>query len=121
MSECRRKSSTHSSTESLSQAKDHRLSPQGFANKLLADIKRICVYEPNSVKWMNEKPKNRKAYEPTEVIIDYLIFRQPFCSYITANGWKKVCFRVCMCRKSRSMPRKIRRRADLFPTSLFLD
>lgn len=86
MSECRRKSSTHSSTESLSQAKDHRLTPQGFANKLLADIKKISVYEPNSVKWMNEKPKNRKAYEPTEVIIDFLILFECLASYITENG-----------------------------------
>lgn len=120
MSECRRKSSTHSSTESLSQAKDHRLTPQGFANKLLADIKRICVYEPNSVKWMNEKPKNRKAYEPTEVIIDFLIFRQAFCCYITENGLKKVFSCVCAGRAGQCHA-KIRRRADLFPTPLFLD
>lgn len=86
MSECRRKSSTHSSTESLSQAKDHKLTPQGFANKLLADIKRISVYELHSVKWMNQRPKNRKAYEPTEVIIDFLTSSNCSASYITANG-----------------------------------
>lgn len=86
MSECRRKSSTHSVTESASLVKEHRLTPQGFANKLYADVKKICVYEPHSVKWMNEKPKNRKAYEPTEVIIDFLIFRQVSASYITTNG-----------------------------------
>ena len=67
MNECRRKSS-HSSNESLKDAKDHHIS--GFANKLAADIKKLYVYETNSIKWMNERPKTKKAYEPTEVSID---------------------------------------------------
>lgn len=103
MSESRRKSSAHSSTESVSQVKDHRLTPQGFANKLFADVKKICVYEPHSVKWMNEKPKNRKAYEPTEVIIDFLIFRQVFSLLHHCERVKKVFSSVCTGRRS-SMP-----------------
>lgn len=66
MSECRRKS-TQSSDEFLNNSKDQKVHFRGFVNKLVADVKKLYVYEPNQIKWMNEKPKHRKAYEPTEV------------------------------------------------------
>lgn len=64
MNENRRKS-THSSDEFLNSAKDQKV--HGFVNKIIADVKKLYVYEPDQIKWMNEKPKHRKAYEPTEV------------------------------------------------------
>ena len=66
MDELRRKS-THSSNEFLNNSKPHHEHVHGFVNKLVADIKKLYVYEPNQIKWMNEKPGHRKAYEPTEV------------------------------------------------------
>lgn len=66
MGECRRKSS-HSSSESLSHQKDHALINHGFVSKLVNDIRKLYDYEPDKIKWMNEKPEHRKAYEPTEV------------------------------------------------------
>lgn len=64
MSESRRRSSAHhASQEQLHQPKKIH----GFVNKLFADIRKLCVYQPDQIKWMNEKPKQRKAYEPTEV------------------------------------------------------
>lgn len=65
--ECRRKAS-HSSSEFFNHAYRDRQHDVGFINKLVADIKKLYVYPPNEkIRWMNEKPKNRKAYEPTEV------------------------------------------------------
>lgn len=70
-----RRKSTHSSNELLNQ-KDHPIVPSGFINKLVSDIKKLYVYQPNeSVKWMNEKPKNRKAYEPTEVFYRFFFLK----------------------------------------------
>lgn len=66
MNECRRKSS-HSSTESLQQNVEKSNSLNGFLRKLTIDLKKLILYEPNQIKWMNEKPKHKKAYEPTEV------------------------------------------------------
>lgn len=68
MTESRRKSA-HSSSESLNYQKDHKQTAEvrGFINKLLVDIKKVYNFHPE-IKWMNEKPKCRKAYEPTEVI-----------------------------------------------------
>ena len=74
MTETRRKSS-HSSTETLSQLKDHQqvnYSVSGFVNKLISDLRKLYVYQPNQIKWMNEKPKHKRAYEPTEVIYRFL-------------------------------------------------
>jgi hypothetical protein len=71
MSESRRKSS-HSSSEALSQLKDNQQVKHhhsGFVNKLISDLRKLYVYQPEQIKWMNEKPKHKKAYEPTEVRI----------------------------------------------------
>lgn len=66
MTESRRKS-CHSSEEYLNNQKDHQQVPHGFINKLVSDVRKLCVYHPDQIKWMNEKPEHRKAYEPTEV------------------------------------------------------
>lgn len=73
MSECRRKSSTDFNSKDLHQ-QNH-----GFVNKFVADVKKLYIYEPNKIKWMNEKPKSRRAYEPTEVNAKFFI---DFLSYI---------------------------------------
>lgn len=66
MNECRRKSA-HSSSESLNHLNNHT-QQHGFISKLITDIRKLYIYDPCGRKWMNEKPKHRKAYEPTEVI-----------------------------------------------------
>lgn len=73
MTEFKRKS-TQSTDEFLSISKDHENQQvNGFVSKLVADIRKLYVYQPNQIKWMNERPKHRKAYEPTEVkYIDFL-------------------------------------------------
>lgn len=79
MSECCRKS-TPSSDELLSVAKDHQpqqIQISGFVDKIVADVKKLCIYnEASQIKWMNEKPRAQKAYEPTEVII--IFYRSPY-------------------------------------------
>ncbi|CRL03457.1 CLUMA_CG016311, isoform A [Clunio marinus] len=62
MGEFRRRS-TNSSEENVTQ-KNHQ---HNFINKLLSDIRKFYDFQFNEIKWMNEKPQNRKAYEPTEI------------------------------------------------------
>lgn len=48
--------------------RQHQIHFGGFVDKIVADVKKLCSYEPSQIKWMNEKPRCHKAYEPTEVI-----------------------------------------------------
>lgn len=38
-----------------------------FKFKLQQDCSKLYNYNTHKIKWVNEKPRKRKAYEPTEV------------------------------------------------------
>lgn len=68
MTTIRRKSSSHSDSSPTHQhSPQHHHQHEGFLIKLINDVRRLYYYETHQIKWMNEKPKPKKAYEPTEV------------------------------------------------------
>jgi hypothetical protein len=92
---------SHSSIEDISHSSSHPkdvVEIKGFINKIVADIRKLCVYRAdNQIKWMNERPSGKSAYQPSEVRIYRFLFPKIDCfvpspsSYITefvyANGF----------------------------------
>lgn len=89
MAECRKRLSFQADDDSSS-----RNSPiQDFSTKhimnmfrlkLQHDLNKLCNYDTHKIKWVNEKPKQeRKAYQPTEVIITQLPNVYSILVYIT--------------------------------------
>lgn len=70
MSECRKRLSLSGTDDEHSKPSTPKHDPdilKTFSTKLIEDCQKLYNYDTYKIKWVNEAPKTRKAYEPTEV------------------------------------------------------
>jgi hypothetical protein len=69
MTECRKRISSAGLDGENTQPKHDPDIFRTFTTKLFEDCQKLYNYDTYKIKWINEPPKARKAYEPTEVSI----------------------------------------------------